>query len=128
MKARVDSSANYLQKVVSLIIVILIVSAGGGLGLVWLRQQISITATRSQELERELIILDRNIRNLDAKIGEFHNPKNLLRQATDLGLKITLPGEDQIVRLTGDNDSNNIASNPGPEAIHIPGNLVSLNP
>lgn len=127
MITQMDTNTNSLHKVVSLIILILIISAGGGLSIVWLRQQISVTATSSQALEHELLILDRKIRSLDAKIGELHNPNNLLRHATDLGLKISLPYEDQIVRLSRD-DNNIITTNVSAENFKIPGNLASLNP
>ena len=106
---------------------ILVVSASGGLSLVWLRQQISITATRSQALEQELRILDRNIRNLDARIGELHNPNNLLRHSTELGLNISLPREDQIVRFTRD-ERDTISSISDSEKLQVPGNLASLTP
>ena len=106
---------------------ILVVSASGGLSLVWLRQQISITATRSKVLEQELRILDRNIRNLDARIGELHNPNNLLRHSTELGLNISFPREDQIVRFTRD-ERNIISSISDSEKLQVPGNLASLTP
>ncbi len=122
-----DSNTNSLHKVVFLIMLILVVSASGGLSLVWLRQQISITATRSQALEQELRILDRNIRNLDARIGELHNPNNLLRHSTELGLNISLPREDQIVRFTR-NERNIISSISDSEKLQVPGNLASLTP
>ena len=127
MKTRIDSNTNSLHKVVFLIMLILVVSASGGLSLVWLRQQISITATRSQALEHELRILDRNIRNLDARIGELHNPNNLLRHSIDLGLSISLPREDQIVRFTRD-ERDIISSISDSEKIQVPGNLASLTP
>ena len=127
MKTRIDSNTNSLHKVVFLIMLILVVSASGGLSLVWLRQQISITATRSQALEQELRILDRNIRNLDARIGELHNPNNLLRHSTELGLNISLPREDQIVRFTRD-ERDTISSISDSEKLQVPGNLASLTP
>ncbi len=122
-----DSNTNSLHKVVFLIMLILVVSASGGLSLVWLRQQISITATRSKALEQELRILDRNIRNLDARIGELHNPNNLLRRSTELGLNISLPREDQIVRFTRD-ERDIISSISDSEKLQVPGNLASLTP
>lgn len=127
MKTRIDTNTNSLHKVVFLIMLILVVSASGGLSLVWLRQQISITATCSQELEQELRILDRNIRNLDARIGALHNPNNLLRHSTDLGLNISLPREDQIVRFTRD-ERDIISSISDSEKLQVPGNLASLTP
>ncbi len=122
-----DSNTNSLHKVVFLIMLILVVSASGGLSLVWLRQQISITATRSKALEQELRILDRNIRNLDARIGKLHNPNNLLRRSTELGLNISLPREDQIVRFTRD-ERDIISSISDSEKLQVPGNLASLTP
>jgi len=127
MKTRIDSNTNSLHKVVFLIMLILVVSASGGLSLVWLRQQISITATRSQGSEQELRILDRNIRNLDARIGALHNPNNLLRHSIDLGLNISLPREDQIVRFTRD-DRDIISSISDSEKLQVPGNFASLTP
>ena len=122
-----DSNTNSLHKVVFLIMLILVVSASGGLSLVWLRQQISITATRSKALEQELRILDRNIRNLDARIGKLHNPNNLLRRSTELGLNISLPREDQIVRFTRD-ERDIISSISDSEKLQVPGNLAFLTP
>jgi hypothetical protein len=127
MITRIDSNTNSLHKVVCIIILILIVSAGGGLGLVWLRQQISVTATRTQALEHEFSVLDRNIRNLDARIGELHNPNNLLRHSTALGLNIALPLEGQIVRFNRD-ERNIISSISDSGKLQVPGNLASLTP
>ena len=127
MKMRIDSNTNSLHKVVFLIMLILAVSASGGLSLVWLRQQISITATRSQGSEQELRILDRNIRNLDARIGALHNPNNLLRHSIDLGLNISLPREDQIVLFTRD-DRDIISSISESEKLQVPGKFASLTP
>ncbi len=127
MIPRQDTNSNSLHKVVCLIILILIVSASGGLGLVYLRQQISITATRLQVLEQELGVLDRNTRNLDARIGELHNPNNLLRHSTVLGLNITLPSEDQIIRFSID-ERNVISPISKSETLKVPGKFASLTP
>ena len=79
MIPRQDTNSNSLHKVVCLIILILIVSASGGLGLVYLRQQISITATRLQVLEQELSVLDRNTRNLLRTRKILHKQSNVER-------------------------------------------------
>ena len=127
MKIYKDINPNYLHKIFTLIMLIMLISASGGLGIVWLRQQISMIATRSQKIESKLVIIERNIRNLDAKIGEIHNPKKLLRHATDMKLSLSQPREDQIVRLTP-RGGNNFAPNVIRESNAFAGNLVANNP
>ncbi|MFP4541179.1 MAG: hypothetical protein ACLFR7_06080, partial [Opitutales bacterium] len=69
------------------------------LSLVWLRQQISGTATRIAQVQRERVEVERRMEYLSSRIAEMHRPDHLLARASAAGLALTRPAGRQIVRL-----------------------------
>lgn len=56
------------------IIAMIAVTVGSGFGIVWMQQQISRTAKRSQEIESQLAETVRKLRYLDERIATMHQP------------------------------------------------------
>ncbi len=89
----------YWSYILSLLAGLVIISAMGGLTLVWLRQQITDTATRIQVTQRERIEVERRLEYLSSRIAEMHRPDVLRAQAASMGLTLTRPDARQIVRM-----------------------------
>jgi hypothetical protein len=56
------------------IIAMIAVTVGSGFAIVWMQQQISRTAKRSQEVEAQLAETVRKLRYLDERIATMHQP------------------------------------------------------
>lgn len=75
----------YRFSTLALGVLIMVVSAGGALGLVWMRQQISNSAQVTANLEKELHVVERESVRLAAHVAKAHQPENLLaRVSSDL--------------------------------------------
>lgn len=84
---------------VGLSLLIFLLSTGGALGLVWLRQQISRTAKSCIAKEKELAIIQRKNVYLHSIIAQVHNPEYLKER---LESKLALPCKKQIVWMNLD--------------------------
>lgn len=56
------------------VIAMIAVTVGSGFAIVWMQQQISRTAKRSQEVESQLAETVRKLRYLDERIATMHQP------------------------------------------------------
>ena len=77
-----------------LVFTMLLVSVSGALGVVWLRQQISLSAYHCQELEQRVLEFKRKNDFLTAKIAEAHNPDFLKAHLKE---QLSVPKHDQVV-------------------------------
>ena len=68
---------------IALCALILVVAGAGSLGIVYLRTQISRTATNVAKLEREARILANDNDTLSARIARAHSPEFLVRHMPD---------------------------------------------
>lgn len=75
-------------------LLVFLVSTGGALGVVWLRQQISRTAESCMAKEKELIVMQRKNIYLQSAIAQVHNPEYLKER---VGSKLSVPIKKQIV-------------------------------
>lgn len=89
----------FWYQVFSLLALTVLMGAVGGLGLVWLRQQMTSTATRIQMVQKERVQVDRRLEFLGARIAELQRPDVLHDRAVAMGLTLRLPAARQIVRL-----------------------------
>lgn len=89
-------------------VLILVVSAAGALGLVWMRQQITETAERTVQLEKEIIVVERESTRLAAQIARAHQPERLLARAS-AELQPTHPGRVVWMPVSGSFPQNFIA-------------------
>lgn len=86
-------------------LLVFVVSTGGALGVVWLKQQISRTAESCMMKEKELVVLQRTHIYLQSAIAQVHNPDHLKAQVAN---RLSMPSKKQIVwmnseALKGDN-------------------------
>ncbi len=89
----------YVYKIATLVVLILLIAAAGGLGLLWMRQEISASAARIRAVETRLAEANRRLQYVNVKIAEATTPDTLKRRATELGLGLIPPARDQVVRL-----------------------------
>ena len=76
------------------LLLLVLISAIGALGVVWMRQQVAGAAYRVKSLEQSLIEVDRKTRSLDAKIAAAHHPQYLKSR---VGVTLNPPNDHQIV-------------------------------
>ncbi len=76
------------------IIAMIAVTVGSGFAIVWMQQQISRTAKRSQEVESQLAETVRKLRYLDERIATMHQPVVLQGKAAGT---LRPPLDNQIV-------------------------------
>ena len=91
-------------------LLVFLMSAGGALGVVWLRQQISLSADACTDLEKSLLQAQRRSTYLQSKIAEVHNPDYL---KDNIGSKLSMPSKNQIVWVKDPNKcpAHRIAAN-----------------
>lgn len=89
---RVQRKFNYWLGL--LMLLLLLASTIGALGVVWMRQQVAGVAYRVQSLEQSLVEVDRKNRSLDAKIAAAHHPQYLKHR---VGATLSTPSNRQIV-------------------------------
>lgn len=107
MKSNHPTQSNLMYAVTGLLVVFILVCAGGGLTLVWLRQQITETAHTNRRLQNEAVQIERRVRYIDTKIAEVNSPAYLRARVTALNLQLERPGSRQVIRM------NPIDSRPG---------------
>ena len=61
-------------RILFFVIAMIAVTVGSGFAIVWMQQQISRTAKRSQEVESQLAETVRKLRYLDERIATMHQP------------------------------------------------------
>lgn len=102
-----------------LLLLNLLVLASGGLGLVWLRQETSASAQRSQAMEHELALCRQRTGAVEARVASLTQPESLLRLARHHGLRLEPARPEQWIRLPADSiathptDDLVLASAPG---------------
>lgn len=99
MKSTQPTPSNFLYAVTGLLVILLLVSAGGGLTLVWLRQQITETAQTNRRLQNEAHQIERRVRYIDTKIAEVNSPAYLRSRVVALNLQLERPTSRQVIRM-----------------------------
>jgi cell division protein FtsL len=99
MSAAYRQNTVFFYQVLALLLMIVLVSGAGGISLVWLRQQISDTAQRSQRLQLEKRDLERRNDYLDLQIAQVQRPAKLEERARQFGLGLYQPKDGQLVAL-----------------------------
>ncbi len=108
---------SFTRKALLLIMAILLVSAIGGLSLVWLRQESSLQALRGQSHEKEIARLERRLHQLDAKIASVHQPEFLKELVRQRGLPLVAPRGNQTVHLPAIPERERIVSKESVETL-----------
>lgn len=81
------------------------VSGSIGLGTVWMRHQISVTANASSKLEGRLAEVERHLAETAVLIGEQQDPGQLRRRNAELKLGLVAPAPENVVSLPDDTSS-----------------------
>ena len=73
-----------------------------GIGVVWMRHQISVQANANKALQSQLAVLDRRIQADSAAIAAGQDPAVLARLNVAWNLGLVPPKHDQVLRVTED--------------------------
>ncbi|AWT60203.1 MAG: Cell division protein FtsL [Candidatus Moanabacter tarae] len=90
-----EETSLFLYRTLILVVLTLMVAIGCGLIVVWQRRQISESALRSAEYERQLEVLKIRIQDLNAETASMHQPERLRKLNEKFGLKLAWPVEEQ---------------------------------
>lgn len=80
--------------IIILALIMLLLLATGAIGVIWIRQQISVSAHHCQALERDITEFKRKNDFLDTKIAQAHNPEFLKAHLQE---PLGIPARDQVV-------------------------------
>ena len=71
-------------------------SGGIGLGTVWMRHRISVTANANKVLEARIVEIERRIEETGANVAHEEDPEALVRRNAAWGLGLAPPADDQM--------------------------------
>lgn len=74
-------------------------SGTAGLGAVWLRHQISVTANHTRRLEVRLAEAERRLAEVTTFVAAEQSPNVLERRNREMNLGLVMPREPQVVRV-----------------------------
>jgi hypothetical protein len=89
----------FVSQLITLTLLLLVFSGSLGLGAVWVRQEISGTANRSNTVEKKITDVERRLDEVTAEVAAALNPSALLRQNQVMMLGLSSPREMQIRRV-----------------------------
>jgi len=96
------SNHAFVNQLLVYTLVMICFSGSIGLGTVWLRHQISITANATKVVEARIAEVERRIDEATTVIETEQDPGVLKRRNQDWHLGLVQPSEAQIVRIDGD--------------------------
>lgn len=83
-------------------LVMICFSGSVGLGTVWLRHQISVSANATRVIESRIAEVERHLAETNATIEAEQSPDVLARRNVEMRLGLALPKEEQVVRVNED--------------------------
>lgn len=119
---KMDSRA-FVNQFMVYALVAICTSASLGLGIVWIRHQISVAANANKALVTSIDELQRRIEETDAAIAAEQDPAVLNRRNTEWQLGLVPPDETQVRRVSEDPvtrlaaQHNRTLFGEGPEAV-----------
>jgi hypothetical protein len=96
---KTDTNA-FVNQLLVYTLVMICFSGSIGLGTVWLRHQISITANHTKQLEQRIAETERHMAELNTQITEEQSIDVLTRRNVEWHLGLVLPKEPQVVRVS----------------------------
>jgi Tfp pilus assembly protein PilN len=90
----------FINQLLVYTLVMICFSGSVGLGTVWLRHQISVSANHIRQLNTRITELDRREAELKARIASEQSTTELQRKNLAFSLGLVSPQETQIVRVT----------------------------
>ena len=113
MSPLIKQQARTYTQIISLLSLISVITIGGCLSLLLMKQQTETAARDIARMEREIVDEERRIRYLNTKLANIHQPQFLEREIKRLGLALNAPRPDQIVYLkdvyTKSSEKQNVA-------------------
>ena len=95
---KTDNNA-FVNQLLVYTLVMICFSGSIGLGTVWLRHQISVTANNTKQLEQRIAETERHMAELNTQITEEQTITVLNRRNADWSLGLVQPREPQVVRV-----------------------------
>lgn len=90
----------FINQMLVYTLVMICFSGSVGLGTVWLRHQISVSANHTKLLDARSAEIDRRLYEVGTRISEEQSIPELHRKNQTLALGLVNPQESQIVRIT----------------------------
>ncbi|MCR6656310.1 MAG: hypothetical protein NVV63_10945 [Opitutus sp.] len=97
-----STSHAFVNQMVVYTLVMIFFSGSVGLGTVWMRHQISITANTNKVLDARIAELDRRIAETTTAVESERDPQTLLRRNTEWNLGLVAPRQEQVVHVPDD--------------------------
>lgn len=94
-----NTSHAFVNQLLVYTLVMICFSGSIGLGTVWLRHQISLTANNTKQLEQRIIESERHLAELNTQITAEQSIDVLARRNSEWKLGLVLPKEPQVVRV-----------------------------
>lgn len=98
-KNRNPQDTIYVYRIATLMALNLLTATAGGLGLLYMRQEISATAERVRATQLAIADCDRRLQYVNVQIAEATSPEALKRRAAELALNLSVPSNGQVVHL-----------------------------
>jgi N-acetylmuramic acid 6-phosphate (MurNAc-6-P) etherase len=95
-----NTSHAFVNQMLVYTLVMICFSGSIGLGTVWLRHQISLTANNTKLLEQRIIESERHLAELNTQITAEQSIDVLARRNNEWKLGLVLPKEPQVVRVS----------------------------
>ena len=96
------SNHAFVNQLLVYTLVMICFSGSIGLGTVWMRHQMSLTANATKVLDARIADLDRRLSETKAEMEAEQDPVLLKQRNAEWHLGLVPPTPDQIVRLPGD--------------------------
>lgn len=97
-----SSTAAFVNQLLVYTLVLICTSGSAGLGVVWLRHQISTTAGLIQRQEQRIRDVERRLAESSAAIEAEQSPELLVQRNEQWGLGLAPVKEDHVVRVAQD--------------------------
>ena len=95
-----NTSHAFVNQLLVYTLVMICFSGSIGLGTVWLRHQISISANNTKQLEQRIVESERHLAELNTQITAEQSIDVLARRNSEWNLGLVLPKEPQVVRVS----------------------------
>lgn len=96
------STHGFVNQLMVYTLVMIGFSGSIGLGTVWMRHQISVTANSTRQLAARITEVERHLAEATAAAESERDPDVLLRRNVEWRLGLVPPGQNQIVHVTQD--------------------------
>ena len=99
MKKRNSQDTIYVYRIATLMALNLLTATAGGLGLLYMRQEISATAEKVRATEVAIADCERRLQYVNVQIAEATSPEALKRRAAELALNLEVPNPSNVIHL-----------------------------